>query len=394
MSMRIQPFSIPYSEVAVRDLRDRLARTRWPDAIPGSGWDYGADMGFMRDICAYWQDQFDWKAEVDRMSELHHYRYEANGFGLHFVHEKGNVPRPLPLVQAHGWPGSFLEFQKIIPMLTQPERFGAGPEDAFDVVVPSLPGFGYSDRPIERGFNTFRMAQLLLDLMQELGYSRFGAQGGDFGANISTVMALRHPERLIGIHLNYIPGSYYPHLEPGAEIAPVEREFLQKAAEWEENCGGYLHLQATQPQTLAYSLNDSPAGLAAWILEKFRSWADCDGDLSRRFTTDELLTNVTLYWMTETIHSSCRLYYETTRAPLRFAKGDYVRVPCAIAHFPKEEPFPPRPWIERGYNIQHWTEMPAGGHFAAAEEPALLAQDIRNFFRPFRSEIPQVASGR
>lgn len=231
MPMRIEPFSIPYSEVAVQDLRDRLARTRWPDAIPGSGWDYGADLEFVREICAYWKDQFDWKAQVARMSELHHYRYDGNGFGLHFVHERGNGPRPLPLVLAHGWPGSFLEFQKIIPMLTQPERFGAGPEDAFDVVVPSLPGFGYSDRPIERGFNTFRMAQLLLDLMHELGYSRFGAQGGDFGANISTVMALRHPERVIGVHLNYIPGSYYPHLEQGAEIAPVEREFLKQTAE-------------------------------------------------------------------------------------------------------------------------------------------------------------------
>jgi pimeloyl-ACP methyl ester carboxylesterase len=269
-------------------------------------------------------------------------------------------------------------------MLTHPEGFGGDPNDAFDVVIPSLPGFGYSDRPAAPGWNTFRIAQLLRDLMTDLGYPRFGAQGGDFGANVSTVLALRHPEHMIGIHLNYVPGSYYPYVKPGEEITPEEQASLASAEAWEEHHGGYLHLQATDPQTVAYALNDSPAGVAAWILEKFRNWADCNGDIFQRFTADELLANVTLYWMTETIHSSCRLYYESSRARLRFGQDDFVGVPCGIAHFPKEDPFPPRPWVERGYNVRHWTEMPSGGHFAAAEEPGLLARDIRDFFRPLR----------
>lgn len=382
--MPVSEFVVPYSQSAVHDLHERLARTRWPDAIPGSGWEYGADLAFMQDICAYWKDRFDWKAEIQRLSRFHHFRYEANGFCVHFIHERGNGPNPLPLILTHGWPGSFLEFEKIIPMLTEPERHGGSPEDAFDVIVPSLPGFGYSDRPAEPGFNTFRSAELFLGLMSELGYQRFGAQGGDFGANVGTAMSLRHPERVIGLHLNYIPGSYFPHITPDHPITPEEQAAIDSGIHWEEVFGGYMHVQATEPQTLAYALNDSPVGLATWIIEKFKDWADCDGDVFRRFTRDELLTNVTLYWMTETIHSSCRLYFESARAPLRFKPDDFIRVPTGVAHFPKEDPFPPRSWVERGYNLQHWTEMPSGGHFAAAEEPELLARDLREFFRPLR----------
>jgi pimeloyl-ACP methyl ester carboxylesterase len=382
--MAVEPFSIPISESALDDLRDRLGRTRWPDEVPGTVWEYGFDLAFLKDLCGYWRDQFDWKAQVESLSVFHHYRYTANEIGIHFIHERGKGPAPIPLVMTHGWPGSFLEMKRIIPMLTDPAAYGGDSSDAFDVVVPSMPGYGFSGRSAGRGMNTFRIAELWVQLMNELGYGRFAAQGGDFGAGVSTILALRHSPRILGIHLNYIPGSYRPYLEAETKLTPPEEGFLKHASDWFEQSGAYAHIQRTQPQTAAYGLNDSPAGLAAWISEKFRNCSDCDGELYRRFTRDELLTNVTLYWMTETIYSSFRLYYESRKAPLQFGLGDFVAVPCAIAHFPKEDPFPPREWIERGYNVQRWTEMPRGGHFAAAEEPELLAEDIRAFFRGFR----------
>ena len=383
--MKVRRFHPLYCESSVADLRNRLEGTRWPDSIPGSGFDYGAELDFMRELCAYWQKDFDWRCALEAFSAFPHFRYEAEAGGLHFIHERGKGDRPLPIIITHGWPGSFLEMLKIIPLLTDPATHGGDAADSFDVVVPSLPGYGFSDRPTSPGMNTFRVGDMWADLMEELGYSRYGAQGGDFGANVSTVLALLNPERVIGLHLNYIPGSYRPHLEPDVKLNASEEQFLKDDACWYERSGGYSHVQRTEPQTLAYGLNDSPAGLAAWLVEKFRLWADCDGDLYRRFTRDEILTHVTLYWMTETFHSSCRLYYESRKAPLHFSKTDLVTVPAGIARFPKEEPFPPRAWVERGYNIQRWTEMPRGGHFAALEEPQLLVEDIREFFRPLRS---------
>ena len=380
--MPIEPYLIPYSQAAVDDLRGRLRRTRWPDQI-GAAWEYGFDRSFLSELYAYWSDEFDWKAQVERMSRFRHFRYTGGGAGIHFIHERGRGPSPLPLLLTHGWPGSFLEFRRIIPLLTDPASHGGDAADAFDVVVPSMPGYGYSDRPTAPGLNTFAIAQLWTELMSELGYARFAAQGGDIGASVSTILGLRHAPRMIGIHLNYIPGSYRPDLA-GRPIEPAEEEFLRTAGRWAEEKGAYSHMQRTYPQTAAYGLNDSPAGLAAWILEKFRDWSDCEGDPYRRFTRDELLGNVTLYWMTETISSSFRLYYEGRLAPLHFAEGERVRVPCGIAHFPKEAPFPPRQWVERGYDVRRWTEMPRGGHFAAAEEPELLAEDLRGFFRGLR----------
>lgn len=383
--MPVSALTVPFSQSAVDDLRVRLSRTRWPDEIPDSEWDYGFSLGFLREICEYWRDGFDWKAQVDRLASLPHFRYVTRGTGIHFIHQRGTEPNPIPLVLTHGWPGSFLEMLTVLPMLTDPAKFGADPRDSFDVVVPSLPGYGFSDRPIHPGVNTFAIAGMWTELMDELGYRRFGAQGGDIGASVSTILGMRHADRILGIHLNYIPGSYRPYLTPESRLAPDEENFLKNAASWYDRSGAYAHLQRTRPQTAAYGLNDSPAALAAWILEKFRDWSDCDGDVYRKFTRDELLANVTLYWMTETIHSSFRLYYESGKAPLHFAAEDRVRVPCAIAHFPREEPFPPRAWIERGYNVRQWTEMPRGGHFAAMEEPELLAKDIRAFFRQFRN---------
>jgi pimeloyl-ACP methyl ester carboxylesterase len=233
--------------------------------------------------------------------------------------------------------------------------------------------------------NTARMADLFAALMKEVGYERFACHGGDFGAGVCSWLGRRHPARIIGMHLNYIPGSYRPGLQAGTVLSEEEQGFLAAADRWEQEWGAYAHIQAGTPQTAAFGLNDSPAALAAWILEKFRDWADCDGDLEKRFTRNELLANVTLYWMTETIHSSCRLYFEQKIAPLHLALNERIEVPCGIVRFAKEAPFPPRTWIERGYNVQHWTELASGGHFAALEEPDALATDIRAFFRRFRN---------
>jgi pimeloyl-ACP methyl ester carboxylesterase len=384
--MAIQTFQLPYSESVVQDLRERLARTRWPDTIPGSGWKYGFGLEYLQRICRYWREEYDWKAEIGRLARLHHLQYTAGDQSIHFVHERGRGPSPLPILLLHGWPGSFLEMLKLVPRLTDPAACGAEPSDSFDVIVASLPGFGFSSRPTERGMNTARMADLFAELMKELGYDRFACHGGDFGAGVSSWLGRRHAARVIGLHLNYIPGSYRPGLQPGAIISGEEQQFLADADRWGEECGAYEHIQFRTPQTASYGLNDSPAALAAWILEKFRDWADCDGNLEQRFTWDELLANVTLYWVTETIHPSCRLYFEMRTAPLHLAQGERIEVPCGILRLPKEAPFPPRTWIERGYNVQHWTELASGGHFAAMEEPEALAADLRTFFRRFRSD--------
>jgi len=387
--MAIEPFAIPDAGPTVEDLRERLKRTRWPEDVRSPAGDHGADATFLKDLCEYWRDGFDWATQVRRFAEFEHFRWTGRGSVVHFIHARGKRsrekgPDPLPLIMTHGWPGSFVEMLKIIPLLTDPEAHGADAEDAFDVVVPSLPGFGFSSRPLQDGMNTFRIAEFWEDMMRELGYEQFVAQGGDLGASVSTILGLRHADHTLGVHLNYIPGSYLPYLPDGTEISRDEAEFRKKVNRWSDEHGAYSHLQATQPLTAAYGLNDSPMGLASWIVEKFQKWSDCEGDVWRRFTRDELLANVTLYWVTGTIYSSFRLYYEGRKAPLHFGPDDFVKVPCAMARFPKEISSPPRNWVERGYNVQRWTEMPRGGHFAAFEEPELLAADLRAFCKRFR----------
>jgi pimeloyl-ACP methyl ester carboxylesterase len=375
ITMALQRFALPFSQPALEDLRERLRRTRWPDQIPDCDWEYGFDLGFLQDICEYWTARFDWGAQLERIARLPHYRFSSSGIGIHFIHVPSRSAAATPLILTHGWPGSFLEMLRIIPLLT----------DSFHVVVPSLPGYGFSDRPVRPGMNAFRIAEIWVELMTELGYPQFGAQGGDLGAGVATALGLRYPERILGVHLNFIPGSYRPFLEPGTALAPEEAAFLNSIAQWSELNGAYSHLQRTRPQTASYGLNDSPAALAAWILEKFREWSDCGGDVYRCFSRDDLLTNITLYWMTETISSSFRLYYENGRAPLHLAPGEWVRVPSAIARFPREISAPPRKWVERGYNVQRWSDMPRGGHFAAHEQPELLAEDLRSFFVDLRN---------
>lgn len=380
----MRPFFPPYSQSAVDDLRNRLRRTRWPESPEDAGWMLGTDLAFLQTLCAWWAEDFDWQAELARISAYPHFLFTAKEGDVHFLHVKGTGPAPMPLILTHGWPGSFIEMLKIVPLLVNPAANGGDPADAFDVVVPSLPGFGYSMRPRRLGMGVLRVAAIWTDLMEALGYMHFAVQGGDIGAGVSTMLGLRHSQRVIGVHLNFIPGSYRPFVGDDSELTEAEKAWPTTVAAWSDSNGAYSHMQATRPQTAAFGLNDSPAGLAAWIVEKFRAWSDCDGDVLRSFTRNELLANITLYWMTETIGSSFLMYYEGRQAPLRFGKGDRVQVPCAVAQFPREIAYPPRTWVERGYNLQRWTVMPKGGHFAAAEQPHMLAEDIRAFFRPLR----------
>lgn len=381
--MRMQPFRVEIAEQTLVDVRERLERTRWPDETEGAGWAYGSNLAYMRELADYWRTQFDWRAQERAINRLAHFRAEVDGIGIHFIHERGQGPHPLPIVLTHGWPGSFFEMHKLIPLLTDPASHGGDPNDAFDVVVPSLPGYGFSDRPTEPGMTSERITGLWARLMRDgLGYARFAAHGGDIGAGVTTRLALRHPDNLLGIHVTAVA---QPYLGPGArELSATEREHVTQQEQWDEEEGAYSHQQSTRPQTLAYGLNDSPVGLAAWIVEKFRAWSDCGGDIERRFTKDELLTNIMVYWATRTINSSIRLYYEYQHHPAPIQAGERIAVPCAVAQTRAEIDQAPREWAERTYDVQHWTVLPRGGHFLALEEPELLAQDLRTFFRRFR----------
>jgi pimeloyl-ACP methyl ester carboxylesterase len=383
--MAVEKFTIKVPDSLLVDLNQRLDATRWPDELENVDWELGSSLSYMKSLADYWRNGYEWRRQEAMLNRLPHYRIALDGFHIHFVHVRSKSPKALPLIITHGWPGSFVEMVKLIPLLADPEAHGGNAEDAFDVIVPSLPGYGFSDRPKERGMNPFKVATLWTRLMTELGYERFAAQGGDWGSTISTALGLEHAHRILGIHLNYIAGRFLfgGTLNQTPEDG-MSKSYLTELRAWADLEGGYSHLQGTKPQTLGYALNDSPVGLAAWIFEKFRSWSDCDGELERIFTRDELLTNVMIYWVTETLNSSTRLYYETRERPLQLSPANRVEVPVAVAVFPREIPMPPRELAERGYNIQRWTVMPRGGHFAAMEQPELLAQDIRGFFRSLR----------
>jgi pimeloyl-ACP methyl ester carboxylesterase len=384
--MTIEKFTINVPDSVLADLRHRLDATRWPDELENVGWEMGTSLGYMKSLADYWRSVYDWRRQEVALNQLPQYRVALDGFHIHFVHARSKAPKPLPLLITHGWPGSFVEMVKLVPLLTDPAAHGGRAEDAFDVIVPSLPGYGFSDRPREPGMNPFKVAALWARLMAELGYERFAAQGGDWGSAISTALGLNHAERIVGIHLNYIAGRFLlgGTLNQSPEDDDIAKSFLSELRGWWDQEGGYSHVQSTRPQTLGYALNDSPVGLAAWIIEKFRTWSDCAGDPERIFTRDELLTNVMIYWVTQTATSSARLYYETREQPLRLSPANRVRPPVAVALFPGEIAMPPRALAERGYNIARWTVMPRGGHFAAMEQPDLLAEDLREFFRPLR----------
>lgn len=377
----IRPFTVHIPQSDLDDLSDRLARTRWPDEVSGAGWDYGSNMDYMQELCDYWRNKFDWRAQENAINKFAHFRAEIGGIGIHFIHERGKGENPVPIMLLHGWPSSFWQMQKIIPFLTDPEGHGGEASDSFDVIVPDLPGYGFSDRPKEKGMSVLRIGDLFARLMTEgLGYERFAVRATDLGTGAAQQLGLTYSNSIIGLHLSGAnPGA---SASPPQDLSEAEKKFVADVQDFWGREGAYAMMHATKPQTLAYGLNDSPAGLAAWIVEKFRAWSDCDGDLEKRFSKDELLTNLTIYWATQTINSSCRLYYETMhnwRNP-----GRRIELPTAMAMFPKDLVPQPREWTQRQYNVQRWTQMPRGGHFPEWEEPELLAQDIRAFFRFLR----------
>ncbi|MET4137916.1 epoxide hydrolase family protein [Pedobacter sp. UYP1] len=370
----IKPFTADVSQQVLDDLKQRLNLTRWPDEIIASDWNYGANLSYMKELIAYWRDTFDWRKVENEINTYPNFIADIDGHQVHFMHIKGKGKQSVPLIITHGWPGSFLEMMKLIPLLTE------NPDNSFDLVIPSIPGFGFSSKAVHPGCNSEFVADLWHQLMTGLGYQHYGAQGGDIGAGVSSWLSLKYPEHVIGLHLNYISGSYKAYLREGEQLSEEVVAFQKTGAEWSAKEGAYVQIHSTKPLTAAYGLNDSPAGLCAWIIEKFNSWSDNNGNIENVFTKDELLANVTLYWITQTIHSSMRIYNENSKKPLAFGKNDFIKVPVGFAEFPKELPTPPRAYVEKSFNIQHWTSMPAGGHFAAAEQPVLLADDLISFF--------------
>lgn len=382
--MNVERFEINVPDEELADLRLRLKNTRWLEDL-NANVNEGISHALLKRVVNYWADEFDWREQERRLNAFNHFKSNINGHSIHYIHQRGKGQNPMPLILTHGWPGSFVEMLLLIPLLTDPGAHGGDPADAFDVVIPSLPGYGFSSIPTEKGTGSYEVAALWKALMNGLGYPKFGAQGGDLGAGVSTWLAYRYPETVTGIHLNYIPGSYSPPLD--ATEPPVteqEQKYLDYVQTWSNENAAYSRLQSTKPQSLAAGLNDSPAGLAAWITEKFAAWSDNHGNLESAVPLDILLTNISLYWFTRTIGSSFRMYVEGKARPAAFKSGERVYPPLGVALFPAELPLPPRSWVERGYNLTHWESMPAGGHFAALEQPQLLAADIRKFFRPLR----------
>ncbi len=377
----MEPFKIAIPDAVLDDLKARLARTRWPDEPSGANWDYGTNRAYLQELCAYWQNTFDWRKQEAELNTFSQFQTEIDRQKIHFIHEKGAGENIIPLLLIHGFPDSFYRFKKILPLLTA-EIDGV----SFDVIAPSLPGYGFSEKPNEKGMGVERIAALFAKLMTDtLGYEKYAVHGGDWGSTITEKIAATNPSRMLGIHLTDIPFHHLFTVPPG-DLTDEEKAYLEAGKKWQQTDGGYTAIQGTRPQTLAYGLNDSPAGLASWIVDLFRSWSDCDGNVEKSFTKDELLSNITIYWATETIGSACRLYYETMLAMPSENAEKKIDVPTGAAVFPKDLVPAPRAFAERFFNMQRWTEMPRGGHFAALEEPELLAEDIRAFFQSLPSE--------
>ena len=379
-------FRVNVPDEELDDLRRRLVSTRWPERETVDDWSQGVPLAYLRELCRYWAEEYDWRATEARINALPQFRTEIDGIGVHFLHVRSPHPEALPLIVTHGWPGSIVEFLKVIGPLADPISHGGDAADAFHVVCPSLPGYGFSERPAKPGWGVERIAAAWADLMDRLGYERYGAQGGDWGTSVSTSLAQQHPDHVAGIHLN--PPLAAPDPATFDDLTAGERAALadlERAQEWES---GYAIEQSTRPQTLGYALTDSPAGLCGWIVEKFRAWTDCDGNPENALTRDEMLDDITLYWLTRTPASAARLYWESFKAvAARFTSGtvDTVTVPTGASIFPKEIPRPSRRWAERRFtDIRHWSELDRGGHFAAFEQPELFVDEVRAFFRLIR----------
>jgi pimeloyl-ACP methyl ester carboxylesterase len=386
----VTPFRIEVPDTDIDELRAAIARTRWPDEVEDAGWDYGTPLGYLRELVAYWADEFRWREREQQLNALPQFRARVDApgfadFGLHFVHQPGVGPAPLPLVLSHGWPSTHYEYHDVVTRLANPGAFGEDPADAFHVVVPSLPGYGFSDIPRTRGMTPRVMAAMFVDLMRQLGYDRFAAAGCDWGAYVTALLGLDHPDTLVGVHMGML-NFRAPGYEPDAEDAA----FSARAKPWRSEETGYSTIQGTKPQTLAYGLMDSPAGLAGWIVEKWRRWSDCAGDVQRLFTRDELLTTIAIYWFTGTINSANRLYFESRHHPVGLTEGERVRPPAGFllervvdGPMPNIGP-PPRRRAEAVYDVQRWTVADQGLHFPAMENPDLYVEELRAFFRPLR----------
>jgi pimeloyl-ACP methyl ester carboxylesterase len=368
--MSIEPFEVSVDPAAVADLRERLARTRWPEQETVDDWSQGIPLAYTQELCRYWSDGYDF-GFADRINAFPQFRTQIDGLGIHFLHVRSPHEGALPLLLTHGWPGSVVEFLKVIEPLTNP----ADPADAFHVVVPSLPGYGWSDKPTEPGWNVHRIARAWDELMGVLGYDRYGAQGGDWGAMVTTSLGQQRPERLVGIHVNMAVVG--PDESTFGDLTPTEQKTLEDLGEHAKTGMGYSSQQSTRPQTLGYGLADSPAGQCAWIAEKFWNWTDCDGHPEQALTRDEMLDNISVYWFTNTAASSARLYWEAFKT----MNSEEVPLPSGISVFPREIVRPSRRWAEKRFTDLRWfTELDRGGHFAAFEQPATFVDEVRGFF--------------
>jgi microsomal epoxide hydrolase len=379
--MSPRPYRIHVPDAVLTDLHRRLDATRFAEPLPGAPWQHGASVAYVRELCDYWRHRYDWRQHEASLNQPPQFLCEVDGVDLHFWHVRGKGPSPMPLLLLHGWPGSIYEFHHLIGPLTDPAAHGGRAEDSFDVVIPALPGYGFGGKPREEGWDAVRIAAAFDQLMvKHLGYPRYGAQGGDWGSLVVKMLGVDHAEHLVGLHLNMADAAPPKGQEQSEEAQAVARE----KATFQYFEGAYGHQQGTRPMSLALAQADSPAGLAAWLVEKFRAWSDCDGDVERCFSKDWLLTNLMFYWAPNSIASAANLYYEVMGGkpqPKIFAP---VRVPTGVAAFPKEIIKAPRSWLEARFDLRRYTEMPRGGHFAAVEQPALLLEDVRAFFRELR----------
>jgi pimeloyl-ACP methyl ester carboxylesterase len=378
--MNIQPFTIAVPQATLDDLHERLARTRWPDEAEGSGWAYGISRAYLKEVADYWLHRYDWRTHEAALNRFAQFKAEVNGIGIHFIHERGKGPNPTPLLLIHGFPDSFYRYHKVIDRLTDPAKYGGDPHTSFDVIVPSIPGTGFSDRvPKSDDANADLFARLMTEV---LGYKHFVSAGGDHGAIITQALARKHPERLIGIHLTDV--GYPDQQTDFSQLTPAEMEMAQWVQRWfmEEGIGVNM-IMATKPLTLSYGLTDSPVGLAAWLLSYGSSGQHGKEELETRFRRDELLTNVMIYWVTGTIYSAARAYYENMRVASGGGMSKSATVPAAVAHCPYDPPLP-REWAARQVNLVHFTEFPRGGHFMAWEEPELYAKDVQEFVSELR----------
>jgi len=386
-AQQVEPFTIDVADEVLRDLKSRLGASRFPDQISGSGWSRGIDLDYLRDLVEYWREGYDWRRQEAQLNRLAHFRTEIDGLRLHFAHVRSPHAHATPLILIHGWPGSFVEFLDVVGPLTEPERYGGDVNAACHVVLPSLPGYGFSERPRIAGWNQKRTARAYATLMARLGYERYVAQGGDWGAFVATEMALADPGHMLGLHLNMPVAP--PPVEP-VQLSARDQDDIKSMTGFLESEAAYALLQGTKPQTIGVALNDSPAGLCGWIAEKFHSWADYRGESANVIGRDRLLTNIMLYWVTGSAASAASYYYEFYNQSGAFDSQAFARaqqpvtVPTGVARFPKEIICMPRTWVERRYNVVRWTDMPRGGHFAALEQPKLFSDEVRSFVNDLR----------